>query len=51
LDDGVNFCYADESGMGREPIATMAGIIVDSGRMRLTKQTWDSLLDILSDIT
>jgi hypothetical protein len=49
-EDAVNFCYIDESGTGREPIATMVGILVDSGRMRLTKQDWIELLKILSDI-
>jgi len=50
-DDGVNICYSDESGMGQEPIATMVGIIVDSGRMHLTKQDWLDLLAHLSIIT
>lgn len=49
--DGVNFCYIDESGTGQEPIATMVGIIVDSGRMHLTKNDWAALLAILSEIT
>ncbi|MDP2918777.1 MAG: DUF3800 domain-containing protein [Dehalococcoidia bacterium] len=48
---GVNFCYSDESGMAQEPIATMVGIIVDAGRMRLTKKDWQELLATLSDIT
>ena len=47
----MNFCYSDESGMGQEPIATMVGIIVDSGRMHLTKQDWADLLTTLSGIT
>ena len=50
-DDGVNFCYCDESGTGQEPIATMVGILVDSGRMHLTKQDWHGLLKSLSAIT
>lgn len=44
----MNFCYSDESGTGNEPIATMAGIIVDAGRMHLTKQDWGYLLGELS---
>lgn len=50
IDDGVNFCYIDESGTGEEPIATMVGVLVDSGRMRSTKQDWADLLQILSNI-
>jgi hypothetical protein len=50
VDDAVNFCYIDETGTGQEPIATMVGILVDSGRMHLTKQDWNDLLQILSDI-
>lgn len=44
----LNFCYLDESGTGNEPIATMVGVLVDAGRMRLTKTHWEQLLDILS---
>lgn len=44
------FCYSDESGMGKEPITTMVGIIVNSYRMHITKQDWDWLLDTLSEI-
>jgi hypothetical protein len=47
-DGGVNFCYCDESGTGQEPIATMVGIVVDAGRMHLTKSDWLDLLGILS---
>jgi len=50
-DDGVNICYSDESGMGEEPIATMVGIIVDAGRMHLTKEDWCELLRILNSVT
>jgi hypothetical protein len=50
VEGGVNFCYADESGTGNEPFATMAGIIVDSGRMHLTKGDWAGLLADLSQI-
>ena len=46
----MNFCYCDESGTGDNPIATMVGIIVDSGRMHLTKSDWRELLEILSQI-
>ena len=49
VEDAVNFCYCDESGTGQEPIATMVGIIVDTGRMHLTKADWKELLRILSD--
>jgi hypothetical protein len=51
LEGGVNFCYCDESGTGSEPIATMIGILVDAGRMHLTKRDWIELLDILSNAT
>ena len=33
----MNLCYCDESGTGNEAIAVMAGIVVDAGRMHLTK--------------
>lgn len=46
----VNLCYCDESGTGEEPIATMAGIVVDAGRMHLTKADWVELLKVLSDM-
>jgi hypothetical protein len=49
-EDEVNFCYCDESGTGQEPIATMVGILVDSGRMHLTKIHWEELLETLSGI-
>ncbi len=51
LEDGVNFCYIDESGTGQEPIATMVGIIVDAGRMKSTKLDWVHLLQTLSEVT
>ena len=52
LEEGsVNFCYSDESGTGEEPIATMVGIVVDAGRMHLTKGDWVDLLGILSHLT
>jgi len=44
----VKLCYCDESGTGEEPIATMVGIVVDAGRMHLTKAHWVELLKILS---
>lgn len=47
----MNFCYIDESGTGNEPIATMVGIVVDSGRMHLTKSHWSELLEMLSSMT
>ncbi len=51
LEDGLNTCYCDESGTGDNPIATMVGIIVDSGRMHLTKPHWRDLLATLSEMT
>jgi hypothetical protein len=45
----VNLCYCDETGIGQEPIAVMAGIVVDSSWMHLTKTHWQDLLDILSE--
>ena len=46
----MNFCYSDESGIGQEPIATMVGIVVDSGRMHVTKSDWVELLELLSRV-
>jgi len=40
----VNVCYCDESGTGSEPVATMAGIVVDASRMHRTKDDWQALL-------
>lgn len=47
----MNLCYCDESGTGNEPIAVMTGIVVDAGRMHLTKQHWDALLAMLTEET
>lgn len=47
----MKFCYLDESGLGEEPIAVMAAVIVDGSRMHITKQDWADLLEILSKIT
>jgi len=47
----MKFCYLDESGTGAEPYAVMAGIIVDSQRMRLTKTHWADLLTELTRLT
>jgi Protein of unknown function (DUF3800) len=47
-DRDMKLCYCDESGTGNEPIAVMAGILVDSQRMHITKQDWSELLDVLS---
>lgn len=44
----MNLCYCDESGTGEESIATMVGIVVDAGRMHLTKADWAKLLEKLS---
>ncbi len=46
----MKFIYIDESGTGDEPIGVMAGVCVDSHRMRLTKEHWSSLLSDLSKI-
>lgn len=46
----MKFCYLDESGVGDEPFAVMAGIIVDAKRMHVTKAEWDDLLAVLSGI-
>jgi len=43
----MKLCYCDESGTGREKIATMAGIIVDSHTMHKTKMYWEAILDVL----
>lgn len=46
----MKFAYIDESGTGDEPYAVMAGIVVDAQRMRPTKEDWNELLGILSEI-
>jgi hypothetical protein len=46
----LKICYCDESGTGDEPIAVMAGIVVDSQRMHVTKDHWGELLGELSRI-
>ncbi len=46
----MKFIYIDESGMGEEPVAVMAGVCADSYRMRVTKEHWKELLGILSQI-
>ncbi|MGB9762938.1 MAG: DUF3800 domain-containing protein [Minisyncoccia bacterium] len=46
----MKFVYIDESGTGSEPYAVMVGIIVDTQRMRPTKNDWKDLLSTLSDI-
>jgi hypothetical protein len=46
----MKFCYLDESGTGNEPYAVMAGVVVDSLRMRVTKDDWCELLSVLSQI-
>jgi Protein of unknown function (DUF3800) len=46
----MKFCYLDESGTGSEPVAVVAGIVVDSQRMHVTKGEWDSLLVHLSKL-
>jgi Protein of unknown function (DUF3800) len=47
----MKFCYLDESGTGAEPYAVMAGVVVDSLRMQVTRADWRSLLQILSEVT
>lgn len=44
----MKFCYLDESGMGNEPILVLAGIVVDSTRMHITKAAWTDFLGRLS---
>lgn len=46
----MKFCYFDESGTGNEPVAVVAGIVVDSQRMHVTKENWGSLLANLSQL-
>lgn len=46
----MKFCYCDESGTGDEPIAVIAGVVVDAQRMHRTKDDWVDLLGILSNI-
>ncbi len=46
----MKLCYCDESGTGEEPIAVMAGILVDAQRMHLTKAEWEALLEELSEL-
>ena len=46
----MKVCYFDESGTGQEPVAVVAGVIVDSQRMHITKEHWGELLSHLSDI-
>lgn len=46
----MKFCYVDESGTGDQPVAVMAGVIIDAYRMRPTKNDWVELLSHLADI-
>lgn len=46
----MKICYCDESGLGDEPIAVMAGIVVDAQRMHVTKDYWYELLQSLAAI-
>lgn len=46
----MKICYLDESGTGDEPIAVVAGIVVDTQRMHVTKEDWAGLLAHLSDL-
>lgn len=47
----MKLCYCDESGTGGEPIATIAGVVVDATRMHVTKKDWADLLKRLSTLT
>jgi hypothetical protein len=51
MEGALSFCYCDESGTGSEPIATMVGVLVDAGRMHLTKADWCELLELLNKVT
>ncbi|MGB6837893.1 MAG: DUF3800 domain-containing protein [Dehalococcoidia bacterium] len=46
----MKFCYVDESGYGDEPVLVVAGVVVDSFRMHITKQDWEDLLNLLSHL-
>lgn len=46
----VKVCYADESGTGDEPVATMVGVLADVQRMHLSKAEWNDLLAELSKL-
>ncbi|MGH8397635.1 MAG: DUF3800 domain-containing protein [Gammaproteobacteria bacterium] len=46
----MKICYLDESGTGDEPIAVVAGIVVDAHRMHVTKENWTDLLDHISGV-
>ena len=46
----MKFCYVDESGTDNKPYSVMAGIIVDTKRMHITKKDWAELLETLSGI-
>lgn len=47
----MKLVYCDESGTGGEPFAVMAGVVVDSQRMHVTKSEWADLLRQLSALT
>ncbi|HET9376701.1 MAG TPA: hypothetical protein VFO40_17130 [Chthoniobacterales bacterium] len=46
----MKICYCDESGTGNEPIAVTVGVVVDSQRMRVSKEDWKELLAQLSNM-
>jgi Protein of unknown function (DUF3800) len=46
----MKISYCDESGTGNEPIAVMVGVVVDSQRMRVSKEDWRELLAELSNM-
>jgi hypothetical protein len=46
----MKLCYCDESGTGDEPIAVMAGVLVDCHRMHITKAEWGGLLEYISGL-
>lgn len=47
----MKFCYADESGLGSEPVLVVAGVVTDAIRMHKTKSDWEDLLAQLSDLS
>ena len=47
----MKICYLDESGTGDDPIVVVAGVVVDTYRMHVTKLDWNLLLSDLSSIT
>lgn len=42
-------CFIDESGTGDEPLAVMTGIVVDTYRMKPTKDSWEQQFQYLTN--